>query len=281
MDERVCTIEGCGKRAPSKGGGLCSMHRRRKERHGDPLAPVRSYERQSGPCQADGCERAVKAKGLCHAHYQRLQRTGDPGGSLRTPRPSCSFDDCDRPHRARGFCDLHYQRAKSGRPLDAPVQVKTQLPERCSFQGCDSPPRARGLCTGHYHQALYGDGTLRPKKQFAPRGSGWVNDQGYRMFGRDGRTWAEHRWNAEQALDRPLLPTEEIHHINGNRLDNRVDGPFVMDRRGRLRSGNLEIWSTSQPKGQEIGPKVDWARSILALYGDEGERERYVDRSPV
>lgn len=91
----------------------------------------------------------------------------------------------------------------------------------------------------------------------------------------------EHRWAIEQLLGRPLLPTETVHHLDGQRHHNETEGPLVLDERGRFRSGNLELWSHSQPKGQEIGPKLGFARGLLALYGTAEEQALYAEFAGV
>lgn len=55
-----------------------------------------------------------------------------------------------------------------------------------------------------------------------------------------------------QHIERPLLPGEVVHHLNGDRLDNRIE--------------NLELLSASHPKGQRIEDKVAHAVEILRMY---------------
>lgn len=40
------------------------------------------WQRSSGACSVEGCERTVKNRGLCAAHYSRLRRRGDVRSDL-------------------------------------------------------------------------------------------------------------------------------------------------------------------------------------------------------
>lgn len=70
---------------------------------------------------------------------------------------------------------------------------------------------------------------------------------GYIQEKRDGRWHMQHRLVMEQVLGHPLLPTERVHHKNGDRQDNRPE--------------NLELWtgvdaSKKDPHGVRVVDKV-------------------------
>ena len=82
----------------------------------------------------------------------------------------------------------------------------------------------------------------------------YLNSYGYWQVYQDGKYERLRRLVMEWKLGRKLLPGENVHHINGDRSDNRPD--------------NLELWITQQPSGQRVEDQVAWARAILKAYGD-------------
>lgn len=84
------------------------------------------------------------------------------------------------------------------------------------------------------------------------RKGGYVH-RGYRIIHVNGRPVAEHRHVVEQAIGRYLSSEETVHHVSGDKLDNRYPE-------------NLEIWSGRHGKGQRAFDHVAFAVETLKLY---------------
>ena len=174
-------------------------------------------------CSVGGCHSIVRAHGFCGAHVARYLRHGDPLGGPRGPR---------RDSRA------------------------TAPGTRCSIDGCTAPAYRRAYCSSHHYRwRRYGDPLGGRRGRLRPRGSRWFDHNGYAMVRRDGANVFEHRYVMEGVLGRPLWPDERVHHLNGDRTDNRPE--------------NLELWSTAQPAGQRVEDKVAFAVTILERYAPD------------
>lgn len=173
----------------------------------------------------------------------------------------CAVDGCDSPAKTRGWCTKHYGRWKAhGNPLTKLTNWR-EPKTPCKVEGCERLKHTHDYCEMHQRRfRLTGDPGPAGRLTAAPGTARRVDSNGYIVVsdykGRKGGA-LEHRVVMMEHLGRDLLSHESVHHINGDRADNRLE--------------NLELWSSSQPPGQRIEDKVKWAKEILELYGDEVE----------
>lgn len=166
--------------------------------------------------------------------------------AAETPRsdaPVAGARPCSEP----GCVALRYQRHL--RCLAHIAEHRQSVAPECKVEGCTTWARSRGMCNKHYSRWLR-TGTTDPR----PRRM-WRNANGYISRMVNGEHVYEHRYVMERHLGRRLSADENVHHVNGDKADNRLE--------------NLELWSSSQPSGQRVADKVRWAIEFLGEYRPE------------
>ena len=292
----TCIIEGCPSLRPGA-HGLCNTHYARKRRTGTVADPM-PREKVVVTCGAEGCERVACKVGFCAYHYTKQRKAGQTCAEDGCERPvmdaglckshytkklragSCHVEGCTNKRRHRGLCEPHYRsRLRNGTlpPLDCQYcgstdGVKALVCAKCSADRRRARIAERAAVAKEQRKAIRAAGVPcaacgTPIQSASRKGarcvpcSRYIGAGGYVYVYIGGRrSMTEHRYIMERHLGRPLSPSENVHHINGIRTDNRL--------------ANLEIWIKSQPCGQRASDHLAWARRIVALYGDDFDQGR-------
>ena len=132
----------------------------------------------------------------------------------------------------------------------------------CECGGTKYAPTTR-LTTGTTKSCgcLSTKGRPKPKREksgawkggrYTDKSSGYVYVY---VGGQNNNYRLEHRVVMEQILGRPLLRSENVHHINGNRSDNTPD--------------NLQLWTSFQPPRQAVPDLIEYCSEFLRRYAPE------------
>jgi hypothetical protein len=209
-------------------------------------------------CIVENCEKQPKSKGYCQSHYRNNRLYGDPLKTGRV-RNYCPIDDCGKPARGHGLCSKHYSRLLRNGDPTAVTMAGRNLEGSCPViengQQCKNKFLAKGYCGTHYKRwQKFGDPLLGARGKNKTAKYKTIKKHGHPNATGNGNI-KEHRFIMSEHLGRPLYDKENVHHINGDRFDNRIE--------------NLELWSHSQPRGQRIEDKVEWALELLQTYAPE------------
>lgn len=163
---------------------------------------------------------SVECRGIVRRKFRICEWCGKEFWRTTNSQPKYCSPQCFTLARYKGVNKNLYKCARCGVDVERyPSTVRN--PDRVYCSGkCRSENR------------VYKKGADHPQYK-----GGWryVGKDGYVKLGQGTVRILEHRKVMEEAIGRPLFDHETVHHINGNRADNRIE--------------NLQLWSGKHGAG--------------------------------
>ena len=98
----------------------------------------------------------------------------------------------------------------------------------CNIVGCEKILFRHKLCRMHLDRLeKFGDVGIVGEK-IRSKGEGSINTKGYKVITINKKEVKKHRYVMELYLGRKLNIWEQIHHINENKLDNRIENLMIV-----------------------------------------------------
>lgn len=206
-------------------------------------------------CEIAECQSRHYVRGWCRAHYRKWQEYGDPLYTRELP-PRTGVT-----RRCSGRCksELDTSLFAKGQNICRECRRKYTINNYSAGKLC----KTCGAAVSNNSQRLTCRACHAKNRRDTATERRYINAQGYAVltshYDHPNSTYRgevlEHVMIMSKVLGRGLVKGENVHHINGVRDDNRPE--------------NLEVWSRSQPSGQRIPDKVQWAKELLSLYEPE------------
>lgn len=116
----------------------------------------------------------------------------------------------------------------------------------CKIHGCKNilNKTSGRICQMHrsrFHR--HGDYEISRNWPNLKKGQPLVSPLGYMRININGKRVLQHRYVMEQHIGRTLSPSEKIHHVNGNKVDNRIENlELIKNQSLHMKNKHKDIW---------------------------------------
>jgi hypothetical protein len=129
----------------------------------------------------------------------------------------------------------------------------------CQVEGCTNVLKKTDgrICQMHRNRMFrHGTYDISPNWRNLQKGTLCISPLGYVRVNIDGKRVLYHRYVMEQFLGRKLTRSERIHHINGNKTDNRIENLELFSNNGQhMKKHHPDGWKRRKTRG-EVPPII-------------------------